>query len=407
MLEQALWRTPMARPPRPRALATRLAHVGRAVPPVANAPVAPPLYQSTAGRFASLEQLEAVLAGNEPGYFYYRYGTPNHTLLERTVADLEGAAAAVAAASGMAALSATLFALLTAGDHVLVDRHIYGGTYALVTTELPRLGIAATFVDLDAPDALAAAVQPRTRLLLLETLTNPTLRVTDLPRLAAAAHERGLLVCVDNTFTTPCLIQPLAHGADLVWHSTSKYIGGQSQVLGGVVAGPADLVARIRETVIHLGVAGGAFDAWLAGQGLATLALRVERACANARQIAEYLEQQPAVARVHYPGLASHPRHALARRLYPHGHGGMLSFELAGGETAARAFLAGLRLIEFVPSLADVTTTVTYPLATSHRGLPPEALAAMGVGPGLVRLSIGIEAVADVLADLDAALAGV
>jgi cystathionine beta-lyase/cystathionine gamma-synthase len=397
----------MARPPRPRALATRLAHVGRGVPPVANAPVAPPLYQSTAGRFASLEQLEAILAGAEPGYFYYRYGTPNHTLLERIVADLEGAPAAVAAASGMAALSATLFALLQAGDHVLVDRHIYGGTYALVTSELPRLGITATFVDLEVPDALAAAVQPHTRLLLLETLTNPTLRVTDLPRLAAAAHQGGLLVCVDNTFTTPCLIQPLVHGADLVWHSTSKYFGGQSQVLGGVVAGPEDRVARIRETVIHLGVAGGAFDAWLAGQGLATLALRVERACANAMQVARHLEEHPAVARVHYPGLASHPQHALARRLYPQGYGGMLSFELRGGEAAARAFLAGLRLIEFVPSLADVTTTVTYPLATSHRGLPPAALTAMGVGPGLVRLSIGIEAVEDLLADVDAALAGV
>src|SRR4051794_21942429 len=192
MLKQGPRRTQMARPERPRALATRLAHVGRAVPPVVNAPVAPPLYQSTAGRFASLEQLEAILAGDEAGYFYYRYGTPNHTLLERTVADLEGAAAAVAAASGMAALSATLLALLESGDHLLVDRHIYGGTYALVTTELPRLGIPCTFVDLEAPDALAAAVQPRTRLLLLETLTNPTLRVTDLPRLAAAAHERGL-----------------------------------------------------------------------------------------------------------------------------------------------------------------------------------------------------------------------
>jgi cystathionine gamma-synthase len=396
----------MARPPRPPALATRLAHVGRAAPPVANAPVAPPLYQSTAGRFASLEQLEAILAGSEPGYFYYRYGTPNHTLLERTVADLEGAPAAVAAASGMAALSATLLALLQAGDHVLVDRHIYGGTYSLVTSELPRLGVDIAFIDPAAPDALAVA-RPRTRLLLLETLTNPTLRVTDLPRLAAAAHEGGLLVCVDNTFTTPCLIQPLAHGADLVWHSTSKYFGGQSQVLGGLVAGPEDLIARIRETVIHLGVAGGAFDAWLAGQGLATLALRVERACANALQVARHLEQHPAVARVHYPGLESHPQHALARRLYPHGQGGMLSFELAGGEAAARAFLAGLRLIELVPSLADVTTTVTYPLATSHRGLPPEALAAMGVRPGLVRLSIGIEAVEDVLADVDAALAGV
>jgi cystathionine beta-lyase/cystathionine gamma-synthase len=307
----------------------------------------------------------------------------------------------------MAALTATLCALLQAGDHLLVDRHIYGGTYTLVTAELPRLGIPTTLVDLEAPGALAVAIQPHTRLLLLETLTNPTLRVTDLPRLAAEAHAHGLLVCVDNTFTTPCLIQPLAHGADLVWHSTSKYLGGQSQVLGGIVAGPEDLVGRIRETVGHFGVAGGAFDAWLAAQGLATLALRVERASANALLVARYLDEHPAVTRVHYPGLTSHPHHALAQRLYPHGHGGMLSFELAGGEVAARAFLAGLGLIALVPSLADVTTTVTYPRATSHRNLPPEALAAMGVGPGLVRLSVGIEAADDILADLDSALAGV
>jgi cystathionine gamma-synthase len=396
----------MARPPRPLALATRLAHVSQAAPPVTNQPIAPLLYQSTAGRFASLEQLEAVLAGSDPGYYYYRYGTPNHTLLERAVADLEGAPAAVAAGSGMAALTATLCALLQAGDHLLVDRHIYGGTYTLVTAELPRLGIPTTLIDLEAPGALATAVQPRTRLVLLETLTNPTLRVTDVPRLAAEAHERGLLVCVDNTFTTPCLIQPLAHGADLVWHSTSKYFGGQSQVFGGIVAGREELVGRIRETMGHFGVAGGAFDAWLATHGLATLALRVERASANALQVARYLEAHPAVARVHYPGLASHPHHVLAQRLYPHGHGGMLSFDLAGGEPAVRPFLAGLGLIALVPSLADVTTTVSYPRATSHRNLSPEALAAMGVGPGLVRLSLGIEAVEDILADLDGALAG-
>jgi methionine-gamma-lyase len=212
---------------------------------------------------------------------------------------------------------------------------------------------------------------------------------------------------VDNTFTTPCLIQPRAHGADLVWHSSSKYFGGQSQALGGIVAGPDALLTRIRDTVIHLGVACGPFDAWLVGQGLATLALRVERASANALQIAEHLERHPAVARVNYPGLPSHPQHPLARRLYPAGYGGMLSFELAGGQSAARAVLAGLRLIDLVPGLADVATTVSYPVATSHRNVPAEGLAAMGVGPGLVRLSVGIEYADDILADLDAALAAV
>ncbi len=395
----------MTAEPREPALATRLARVGRGPDPTGNAPLAHPLYQTVVYRFDSLDRLQAVLDGTEPGYFYYRYGTPNHALLERAVAELEGADGAVAAASGMAALAGTLLALLTAGDHVLVDRYIYGGTYTLLTAELARLGIEPTFVDLDAADAIARATRPRTRLLLLETLTNPTLRVADLPRVSAAAHAAGLLVCVDSTFTTPYLIQPLAHGADLVWHASSKYLGGQSQALGGIVAGSEPLIRRIRDTVIHLGVACGPFDAWLTAQGLATLALRVERASDNARQIAAHLERHPAVARVHYPGLPSHPQHALARQLYRRGFGAMLSFELAAGERAARAFLQGLRHIPFVPSLADVATTVSYPVATSHRNVPPDAQVAMGVGPALVRLSVGVEALADLVADLEAALA--
>lgn len=389
------------------AMATRLAHLGRGIVEAANASLAPPLYQTVAYRFEGLDQLEAVLDGREPGFFYYRYGTQNHALLERGVAELEGAEAAVAASSGLAALTATLLALLAPGDQVLVDRYVYGGTYTLLTTEIARWGIEVAFVDLEGPDALAAVVRPRTRLLLLETLTNPTLRVVDIPALAAAAHARGVLVCVDSTFTTPYLVRPLALGADLVWHAMSKYFGGQSQALGGIVAGARSLLDRVRETVTHLGVACAPFDAWLAVQGLATLALRMERACANALTVARYLEAHPAVTRVHYPGLESHPQHALACRLYPNGFGAMLSFELAGGEAAARAFLRGLRRIPFVPSLADVATTVSYPVATSHRNVPPAERAAMGVGPGLVRLSIGIEAVEDIIADLDGALAGV
>ncbi len=396
----------MELPDRPLAPATRLAHAGRAATPSATQPVAPPLYQSVVYRFDSLEQLDGVYAGTTPGYFYYRYGTPNHHQLEQLVADLEGAEAAVAAASGMAAFSATALGLLASGDHVIADRSLYGGTYTVLTAELPRFGVEVSFVDPDEPGALARAARPRTRLLLLETLTNPTLRVTDLPRLATEAHARGWLVCVDNTFTTPCLIRPLAHGADLVWHAASKYFGGQSQVLGGVVAGSRALIERVRSCVIHLGIAGGAFDPWLATQGLATLALRMERCSQNAQRVAAWLEQQPAVARVHYPGLASHPQRALAERLYPDGCGGMLSFELRGGQAAAIAFLRRLRLIAFVPSLGDVTTTAAYPPAMSHRNVPPDALAAMGIGPGLVRLSIGIEAVEDILADLEQALAG-
>src|SRR5262249_18072629 len=272
----------MASASRPLAPATRLAHVARIPTPSVNQPVAPPLYQSVVYRFDSLDQLEAVYRGDAPGYFYYRYGTPNHTMLERAVADLERAAEGVATSSGLSALAALLLGLLETGDHVLVDRHVYGGSYTLLTTELPRLGLGVTFVNVDTPAAITAAARPRTRLLLLETLTNPTLRVPNLPRLATFAHRRGWQVVVDSTFTTPCLAQPLQLGADLVWHSTSKYFGGQSQALGGIVAGPSALIERVRAAVVHYGTACGPFDAWMACHGLATLALRMERASENA-----------------------------------------------------------------------------------------------------------------------------
>jgi cystathionine beta-lyase/cystathionine gamma-synthase len=394
-------------PPSQLELPTRLAHLSRALDPPANLPMAPALYQSVAYRFRDLEHVDDFHAGTTRDFLYYRYGTPNARLLERAVADAEAAEAAVATGSGMAAIAAVLLALLANGDHVVADRHIYGGTFALLTTDLPRLGIETTFVDLEEANGLAAAARSSTRILLLETLTNPTLRVTDLPRLATAAHERGWLVCVDNTFTTPCLIQPRLHGADLVWQATSKYIGGQGQALGGVVAGGQDLVDSIRAAVSRLGLGSAPFDAWLAAQGLATLALRMERACQNAQHVADFLAHHPAVAVVHYPGLASHPHHDLARRLYRRGYGGMLACELKGGDAAVRALLRRLRLIGFVPTLADVTTTVSVPAATSHRDLPPPVLAAMGVGPGLVRLSCGIEAADDIVADLAQALDGV
>ncbi|MBX5492237.1 MAG: aminotransferase class I/II-fold pyridoxal phosphate-dependent enzyme [Chloroflexi bacterium] len=395
----------MDAPQQSLAPATRLAHIARRLPAADNRPVAPPLYQSVAYQFASLDQLEAIYAGERPGYFYYRYGGPNHAILETTVAELEGAEAAVATSSGLTALAATLLALLHPGDHLLVDRHSYGGTYTLLTAELARLGFAVEFVDLARPGALESAARPTTRALLLETLTNPLLQVTDLPRLAAAARARGWLVLCDSTFTTPCLIQPLAHGCDLVWHASSKYFGGQGQVLGGIVAGPRALIERVRETVTHLGVAASAFDTWLAAQGLATLALRMERACQNALAVAEFLASRPEVARVYYPGLPGHPQHALARQLYPHGYGAMVSFELRGGAPAVRAFLDHLRLIPFVPSLGDVATTVSYPARTSHRHVPAAERAALGITEGLVRLSVGIEAATDILADLATALA--
>lgn len=367
-------------------------------------PLVQPLYQSTVFTFRTVAALDAVYEQPASGHVYYRMGTPNTTALEASLADLEGGEAAVAAASGMGALASLLLGLVGSGDHLIADRHAYGGTFTLLTQELPRLGIEVSVVDVDHLAAVEAAFRPTTRALLLETLTNPTLRVPDVPALVALGRAHGAVVVVDNTFTTPCLIRPLSHGADLVWHSLAKYLGGHSGTMGGIVVGRAELIERVRSKVIHFGASLGSFDAWMVGHGLPTLPLRMRAHSDNALAVAQFLSQHPLVGRTIYPGLESHRDHQRARRLLSGGFGGMVTFSLVGGRPAAERFLEALELIAFAPSLADVTTTISYPVATSHRGLAPAALAAMDVDEGMLRLSVGIEDVADVIADLDHAL---
>lgn len=387
------------------AFATRAAHAGREAPsPAVSRPLTPPIYQSTVFAFERLADVDAYYEGQAPGAVYYRYGTPTHTALEAAIAALEGAEAAVTASSGMAAITAAVLALAGAGDRIIADRHAYGGTYTLLTAELPRLGIEVTLVDAEDASAVEHALASGAKALLIEALNNPTLRMTDVPALCALGRARGVPVIVDATFASPALIRPIEHGAALCWHSLAKYLGGHSAAMGGAIAGDRSLIAAVREKIVHLGGCQGAMDAWLTLLGLPTLPLRMAAHSHNGQAIAEYLAAHPVVGRVYYPGLPSHPRHDLARRLYPDGTGGMLAFDLRGGESAARRFLESLRLIAFAPSLADVTTTVSYPYATSHRGLPDEALRAMGVGRGLIRLSAGIEEVDDVIADLEQAL---
>ncbi len=385
-------------------LATRAAHAALAREPGVARPLIQPLYQSTVFTFDSVAQVDAVYAGTSPGHVYYRMGTPNTAALEHTMASLESGEAAIAAASGMGAISALVLALAGAGDHLVADRHVYGGTHALLTQELPRLGIEVTLVDVADLSAVEAACRPHTRALLVETLSNPTLRVSDVPGLVALGHAQGIPVVVDNTFTTPWLIRPLELGADVVWHSLAKYLGGHSAGMGGIAAGRLDLIEATRARVVHFGTSLGSFDAWLIGHGLATLAVRMARHSQNALAVAGFLDQHPAVERVLYPGLPAHPDHDLACRLFGSQFGGMVSFSLKGGAEAARAFLQSLELIAFAPSLADVTTTVSYPVATSHRGLPEATLQAMGIDSGLLRLSVGIEDAEDILAELDRAL---
>jgi len=386
-------------------LATRAAHAARARDPGEARPLVQPLYQSTVYAFDSVEQVDQVYDKKAPGHIYYRMGTPNTTALERSIADLEGGEDAVAAASGMGVISAALLALVRTGDHIVADRHAYGGTHTLLTQDLPRLGIEATLVDVADHASLVRSIRPTTRAILVETLSNPTLRVADVPRICLVGRSHGIPVVVDNTFTTPVLIRPLELGASLVWHSLAKYLGGHSAAMGGIAVGNTKLVAATRAKVAHFGASLGPFDAWMVGQGLPTLPLRLAAHSSNAMAIATYLSEQEAVARVLYPGLTHHPDHALAARIFDRKFGGMVSFSLRGGRRAAAAFLRALELIDFAPSLADVATTISYPIATSHRGLPDETLANLDIDPGLLRLSVGIEDPVDVIAELRSALA--
>jgi cystathionine gamma-synthase len=390
----------MTRKPR---FATRAA---RAVPlpPTASRPLTPPIQLANVYVFDDLAQVDAVWEHQRPGYVYGRFGTPNHTMLEGTLASLEGAEDALVTASGMGALSAMLLAVLAPGDHLVAGRDLYGTTTALLREQAPRWGIDVSLVDASEAAAAEAALRPASRAIFVEAVSNPLLRLADLPGLAELARRRGLLLLVDNTFASPALLRPLEHGATAVHHSATKYLSGHGDVTAGVLAGPSGLVAAARAQAVRIGLNLGPFDAWLALRGLRTLALRMERHSANALTLARFLAGRPEVRRVHYPGLPSHPQHDLAAKLFAGGFGGMLAFELAGGAPAVERLFTGLSGIEFAPSFGDVTTTWSYPSRTSHRPLSSDEQLKLGIDPGLVRLSVGIEDVEDLRDSLAAAL---
>lgn len=378
---------------------TACVHAGDGVP-VLTTPVAPPLYASSVYELPSLIVGERAMKG-EPGYFAYaRNAHPNALMFEQAMARLEGAEAAVATSSGMAAISMLLLGLLRPGDHVVVARDLYGTTMALLKGPLAQYGIGATAAASGAPAAYAEAMRRETKLILVETVSNPLVRVADIPAIADVAHGRGALLAVDASFTSPALSRPLAQGADVVLHSATKYLSGHSDVTAGVVAGADEAMERVRESRTLFGASCSPLDAWLALRGLRTLALRVERHAANAQRVAEFLAASPRVRRVFYAGLPDDPDQALAVRLLPGGPGGMLAFELDGGAAAVDRLIGGLAMIRFAPSLADVATTLSHPASTSHRSLSPEERTALGIGDGLVRLSVGIESADDICADL-------
>jgi cystathionine beta-lyase/cystathionine gamma-synthase len=383
--------------------ATRAARAAP-LPASVSRPLSPPIYLANVYTFENLSEVEAVWEGQRPGYVYGRFGTPNHTMLEETLAGLEEAEAALVTASGMGALTAMLLATLGPGDHLVAGQDLYGSTTALLREQAPRWGIAVTFTDASEAAAVEAALTPATRAIFVEAVSNPLLRLADLPGLAEVARRRGLHLLVDATFSTPALLRPIEHGAAVVHHSATKYLSGHGDVTAGVLAGSAPLIAGARAQAVRIGLNLGPFDAWLTLRGVRTLALRMERHSTNALALARFLAGRGEVRRVHYPGLPTHPQHALAARLFPDGFGGMLAFELRGGAPAVERFFRALRLIEFAPSFGDVTTTWSYPSRTSHRPLSAEEQAKLGIDPGLVRMSVGIEDVEDLREALEKAL---
>lgn len=393
--------------------ATRTA---RAAPPPrsASTPLTPAVHLANVYVFEGLDQVDAVWEGREPGYVYGRFGTPNHTMLEDTLAALEGGEAGLVVASGMGALSAFLLGGLRPGEHLVAGQDLYGATTALLREQAARWGVHVSFADATEAASVEAAITGTTRAIFVEAVSNPLLRLADLPGLAAVARERGLALLVDSTFASPALLRPLEHGATAVHHSATKYLSGHGDVTAGILVGSRPLVEAARAQAVRIGLNLGPFDAWLTLRGVRTLALRMERHSANALELARFLADRPEVTRVHYPGLAEHPQHALARTLLPDGCGGMLSFDVAGGAPAVEHLFGALAggppspgrepLIAFAPSFGDVTTTWSYPARTSHRSLSDEERAKLGIGPGLVRLSVGIEDVEDLKEVLDHAL---
>jgi methionine-gamma-lyase len=389
---------------RPLGFATRAIHHGYE-PKTAHGSLTPPVYMTSTYAFETVEEGAALLRGEKPGYFYGRTRNPTQALLEARLAELEGGESALALASGMGAISATLWTLLSAGDEVVVDETLYGNTYALVTSGLARFGVNARIVDFTRPDAVQAALTPATKLVYFETPANPNMRVIDIAAVASLAHRAGARVVVDNTFCSPAIQRPLEHGADLVVHSMTKFLGGHGDLLAGALVGPRDVTNQVRMHGLRYltGATIAPLTAFLVLRGLKTLELRMERHSASALVLARFLEGHPRVRSVAYPGLPGFPAHAVVSRQMSAG-GGLLSFELDGGLEAGARFMNALRLVTRAVSLGDAETLVQHPASMTHAQYPPEERRAHGIADGLIRLSVGLENVADIQDDLEQAL---
>lgn len=386
-----------------RDFATKAVHAGKTPVNVVTRPEVPPIYQTSVFAFKDIEQVDAVLTQGE-GFIYSRYNNPNREILARALADLCEAESAVTTASGMGAIAAALLAALHKGDHVVVSHEVYGGTYTLFAHDLTELGINVQFVDMCDLEAVAQAIGAQTKVIYLETITNPTMKVADIHAIIALAHAHNVQVFVDNTFASPAVFRPLTYGADVVIHSLTKYVNGHSDVTAGAVLGRTAFCELVNEKVKSFGASLAPFDAWLILRGLKTLPLRMTRISENALQVANFLAKHEKVNLVNYPLHSSHPQYVLAQQQFRQGASGMLTFEVKGGLQGANAFIKACQLIEFVPSLAGVATTLLHPVSTSHRPMPKEQRLKLGITDGLIRLSVGIEPMEAIIEDLAQAL---
>lgn len=370
----------------------------------ATKPLMAPIYQDSVFEVESLEQLDEIYAGREDGFIYTRDGNPNVGTLESVVTELENADDAVAFASGMGAIGNTLLSLVGAGDTVLAGDVLYGGTNLLLRKHLSKFGVGVEFVDVTDLGLIEKALELGPRVMLVESITNPLLRVTDIEAISKLASASGTRVVVDNTLATPLLMRPLDIGADVTIHSATKVLGGHSDAMGGVAAGRFETMAVLRESNRVWGSTLDPFAAWLIVRGIRTLPLRVARVCENALRVADYLSRHPAVLSTHYPGLRSHPDHDLATSMLDGRFGSMVSFELRGGVEGASRFIRALEMIRFAASLGETCTTVSHPAKTSHRALSEGEREEVGIYGGLIRMSCGIESEEDIEADLGQAL---
>jgi len=368
-----------------------------------NGPIVTEIIRSSTFTFSSTEEMKLWAEGKNKAYIYTRYGNPTLTVAQEKIASLEGAEAAIVTSSGMAAISSALLAALKAGDEVISTAQLYGGSYRLMRDVFPNMGIVVRQVGTDLA-GIEALVTPRTKVLYVETPTNPTLRLVDIHKAVAFAKKNKLVSIIDNTFATPVLQNPIALGYDMVVHSATKALAGHSDIIAGVAAGNAVWMERVRQMIIYLGGSMDPGAAYLLIRGVKTLGVRVQRQGENATAVAKFLEKHPKVARVHYPGLKSHPDHALAKKQM-RGFGGMLAFDLKGGLPAARRFCDRVRLFLLAASLGGVESLVILPIYSSHYNMSEEELRRAGVSPGTVRVSLGLEDKEDLIEDLRQALA--